>query len=321
MSTRSDWPRHGVSQDTISAEDTEGLEVKNVTITEVRSFSDGNAGWEVTTDDYHSFGVTFPDFSDMEPPQVGDRMRVWLVQWSIITGIALRGRVIRFKTYDEHYAEVKARTREKEIAEEEAWKSGGKEEFTERLQALPIDFQRRIQKYMVANPEWGWRFGRYEMFVCEQAVKMALGAKEIVDEDGTLLGQARMFWEQKIAEGAAEEVPPTDALAVLTWWRALGSAEFGYDTERMDELIGYARNEHSANTFRAAFQLAVIWLRPGPAAESGGPGVFRLCGAFARVAGSDVLGDPVDEAEMQARWREVVGEDGPELPVAEESWT
>lgn len=46
-------------------------------------------------------------------------------------------------------------------------------DWDRRVAALPAAFQKRIDKFRTNNPDFRWKYEKYELFVCEEAVKLA----------------------------------------------------------------------------------------------------------------------------------------------------
>jgi hypothetical protein len=273
-------------------------EAKDLIIKSAEEYTSGG-GWTITTEDSTGFGM--PDVPGIEPPEKGDRVRLYTVHGSLILGMALRGTVVFFNTPEEHYAAQEEENRQKDLAKALEWERGGKAEFEERVAALPIEFRRRIAKYM-RDPSWGWKFGGYELFCCEQAAVFGRAAMEAAKGD---ISEAEEYWQGKVDAGL--EKPPIPELIWLTWWNALGSAEFNYSPEakqKRRDLMPDLSDDHSGNTYDFAYALALVWLRPEPEAESGGAGVFKMAGAMAPLVGSERYGDPMTEEALEEAWEE-----------------
>ena len=116
--------------------------------------------------------------SQAPAPKVGDTIRLfgrgfgWRVRGcALVRG----GEIVALYLYrtqaedgDEHAAEVE-RSRARKRSEWEDKKS----ETVARIAALPKPFQERIEFFM-RNQDWGWEYGPYELFCCEEAVKIAI---------------------------------------------------------------------------------------------------------------------------------------------------
>lgn len=294
MTDKTELPRCGVPEDTVG----EGEQYQDLIVEEAKgSVEDG--GWTISTTTSTGFGM--PAAEGIDPPVKDDRVRLWTYNGSYILGMALRGTVVFYRTREEHRAKLDKQTEERRAEEKAVYEEEGKEKLEARIAALPIDFQRRIEKYLMVNPDWGWEHGSYEVFCCEQAALLGERAKAVVAEGDT--EDAEEYWADKVKEG--KEMPPTPELRWLTWWSALASAEFDYDDAllaRRKTLMPGFSDEHSGNTYDFAYKLALIWLRSEPEGESGAEGVFRLAGALSPLVGSDSYGDPKDDEELAARW-------------------
>jgi hypothetical protein len=81
----------------------------------------------------------------------------------------------RYQTAEEkrasHLASVEESNKKKQV--EWAEKSG---ETARRIADLPEPFRARFEWFM-RRPEWGWNFGLYELFCCEEAFKIVRGLR------------------------------------------------------------------------------------------------------------------------------------------------
>jgi hypothetical protein len=77
----------------------------------------------------------------------------------------------RYQTNEEekaaHRLEVEASNKKKQVE----WAASAEKTAT-RVRALPEPFRQRFEFFM-RKADWGWDFGPYELFVCEEAVKIA----------------------------------------------------------------------------------------------------------------------------------------------------
>ncbi|KKM97312.1 hypothetical protein LCGC14_1169340 [marine sediment metagenome] len=137
----------------------------------------------------------------------------------LIRGIFLNGRKVRYLTSEEqdeknHQDSLLSKEEKRQEFEK------GKGDYFERIGLLPEQFQRRIAKFQITNPDFDWDFGSYELFCCEQAVVIAETLKRV-----TILEA----WKDKPFEEQRMECP---------------------------ELS----DDHSGNTFGMAVRLAHWWL-------------------------------------------------------------
>jgi hypothetical protein len=90
------------------------------------------------------------------------------------------------------------------------------EETQQRIKAMPEPFRKRFEFFM-RRPEWGWNFGPYELFSCEEAIKIAAA------------------------------LPDAKAIEAFS--------KLSYDEQKL-KLPGLAYGQHSGNTFAIACKLA-----------------------------------------------------------------
>lgn len=93
-----------------------------------------------------------------------------------------------------------------------------------RIERMPLLFQDRIKRFML-NPAWGPEFGPYEMFVCEEAIKIATVASKV--------GESKKFIDK--------------------------FSKANVETQKL--LVPLEYEEHSGNTFGAAVMLARIAIK------------------------------------------------------------
>jgi hypothetical protein len=226
----------------------------------------------------------------VEPPEVGDRVRLWSYRGSMILGMALRGTVLFYRTEEENQAQLAAEGEEREAKEKKEWEDHGKAELQARYEKLPEAFRHRLDKYRNGpNKSFGWQYESYEMFCCEQAVVYAEQAKKVVSVAMGDTAEVAAYYEGK----GEKSTPPTPELRWLFWWNALNSVEYDYDYERQTALMPGMSGDHSGNTHGTAFQLAVIWLSPEEGL--GDEGVVKRFGALAPLVGSETYGDSMPE--------------------------
>jgi len=146
-------------------------EYKESLIADVEKHSDGS--WSVNLDDGW-LGV--PKESPIEP-----RKGMTALCYGKGFGFRVRGLVIDsvevwYRTKAEEKRCLKEQIRKGEL-ERRAEAEKNREGVDRRVAALPKCFRERIQKFRDNNPDFRWRYEGYELFVCEEAVKIALIAK------------------------------------------------------------------------------------------------------------------------------------------------
>jgi hypothetical protein len=162
-------------------------------------------------------------------PSVGDVLRLY---GRVNLGGCVRGMVdlskggepvaYYYKTKNEEAVVKEERSRSLAAEKRKQW-GDALPETQRRVVALPPEFQKRIMFFM-ENPDWGWEFGLYELFCCEQALLISNHCQE--------------------GGGSVEE----------------RIAEFTKDTEKQKEILGAGYEQHSGNTFGMACRLAAIYL-------------------------------------------------------------
>ena len=140
-------------------------EFKEYTLTRVEH---NESGWTI----YHGACAFYcPDVGIT--PKVGDRAQFYGRGIGCpVRGLFLNGQRIFYRTAHEeeqrHRKEVDA-AHDKARADELQHRG----EWAERWTALPEVFRLRRDGFLMCNPTWAWQFQPYELFVCEEAWKIA----------------------------------------------------------------------------------------------------------------------------------------------------
>lgn len=167
---------------------------------------------------------------DLRSPEPGDTLRLFGRGFGyVVRGIGLMegsgpwlyGRprklagLYRYQTAAEEDASRIAALEEGIKKKQAEWTEKAKE-TARRVADMPVPFRQRFEFFM-RQPEWGWNFGSYELFCCEEAVKISWA---LHDKDAIAAFSRMTLPKQK---------------------------------ERVPDL---AYEEHSGNTFGAACKLA-----------------------------------------------------------------
>lgn len=304
-----EFPRSGQPEDTI-----DNPQFEDLIITEVKNREEDGMSWYTISCESSGFGM--PKVDGVDPPEVGDRVRMWNYRGMMILGMALRGTVVYYRTEEENQARLEAEAQEKEAKDKAEWEATGQAELQARYEALPEAFQHRIDKYRRNNPRFGWRFEAYEMTCCEQAAIYAAmaeaqtrnideetdekiaehfkeraieRARELLKEQGKDMAEEAVSDLEAVMDQARKEAIPEEAeVRWLLWWKSLSG-------EESRALMPEYDDELSGNMFGCACNLAMLWLVHGEEA------VVRQYGALAPLVGSDEYGDsPMPGSEAYA---------------------
>lgn len=193
-----------------------------------------DGGWSIDFKEGASFWV--PGEPGIEP-KAGMTARLYGKGFGfVVRGLDLDGREVFYRTADEEerrYRKEVAAQKHKQADEFER----DKDEYMARVAALPVPFQRRIEKFTRTKGDSWWPdFGPYELFCCEQAWLYA----RILKTPG------------KVKEMANARHADQKALLL---------AACTTDDDR--KAIEQAFAEHSGNTFAFACRLAV-WFTQRP---------------------------------------------------------
>jgi hypothetical protein len=113
----------------------------------------------------------------LRAPKAGDVLRLFGRGFGyVVRGIGLleRGKLVgiyRYQTASEEEAAHKKSVLDSDKKKQDEWTAKA-EETAKRIAALPEPFRQRFEFFM-RDPDWGWDFGFYELFCCEEAVKIA----------------------------------------------------------------------------------------------------------------------------------------------------
>jgi len=132
---------------------------------------------EVETDDeYYTISTDSGTFSLLRSygaePKEGDSIIIHTVNGSKVRGVDINGKRIFYKTDEDLESERKKwLDKEKERKEKEFEKN--KEKMDKEFKNLPLCFQLRIRRFRRGNERFRIEFEPYELFVCNEAVKIA----------------------------------------------------------------------------------------------------------------------------------------------------
>lgn len=192
------------------------FEYTDYKIKEVNQF-ENEIYFSVLTDSGFAFFVE--NKNNYTLPQVGDNIRVFgkgQIGYPI-RGALSNGNLYFYLTPEQVEENHKKYLKNIKEEKERKW-SENKESFYERLNKLPVQFKERIQFFM-RNENWAKEFGEYELFVCEEALKIFDKLKE---ESEIARFQGLLFKDQR-------------------------------------ELIPELSEDHSGNTFGAAICFAIAY--------------------------------------------------------------
>jgi hypothetical protein len=140
-------------------------EFEAATIKEVR---DSSTYWSIATTNSYCFSL---EKKHGVEPKVGDKIRVYGTFGHPIRGVVVNGVVAFYRTageQDEINRQAAQKMREDKLREYEAKKG----EIEAAVAAFPPEFQARIARFWRNNPTF-WEFLPYELFCCQEAVKIA----------------------------------------------------------------------------------------------------------------------------------------------------
>lgn len=153
-------------------------EYRATTVIGVRD--EGESGWSITDADGWSFWI--PKDKDVEP-KVGQVARFYGRGIGyIVRGLTLDGQVVFYRTDEEQHEKQRQEKEEQDVKSRTSY-AEHRTTLDARIAALPGPFQQRLHRFRSTSPDWGWQHEEYELFSCEEAVKIAsLGSLDALKE-------------------------------------------------------------------------------------------------------------------------------------------
>lgn len=173
-------------------------------LTHVEQYDEGK--YEIGFDGLSGI-ITSPDVE----PKVGDTFTYWGSYFGPRRGFAINGTVVQYMTKEEQQLKWEEETRQRN--------EQSKREFAEKLEDhnrrignLPDEFRERIYGFRSTSPDWGWNYESYELFCCEEAVRLAehFKTKEALEA----------FWKKDYEE-QQKEFEASDDHSGNTWGTSL----------------------------------------------------------------------------------------------------
>lgn len=128
----------------------------------------GNNEYEVSFDRGLCGSIVSPDIE----PKVGDEFTYWGSYFGPRRGFAINSVVVQYMTQDEQRAQWDEENRQRDKEAQEAF-AASLDDHNRRIHELPVEFQTRLHEFREASPDWGWNYEAYELFCCEEAVRLA----------------------------------------------------------------------------------------------------------------------------------------------------
>jgi hypothetical protein len=189
-------------------------------------------------------------------PKVGDALSQCGSFGRPIRGVIINGALVYYRTEAQEAEKHRAWVEEQKAERLRKFEETGRAEMDAKYAALPPIFQARIDKFRHNNPDFRVEYEEYEMFCCEEAVKLAehLRTPEAMAHYVSLarsetFGADRARWDREWEEQKA-----------------------------IDKAAGIASG-HSGNTHGMMVHLAHLYINAPD-------GVRRMHGALAPLVGS-----------------------------------
>jgi hypothetical protein len=178
--------------------------------------------------DKNSFEVTssmgwslwVPNKKHLPLPGIGERGKCFGKGHGFpIRGLQCGERVYFYST-EKQFEKDRLKQIDKDKEKRKAKFQKGRKKFDARVKALPKEFQERMARFM-KRKDWDWEFGDYELFVCEDAVKLARSCNMSIKELKKFykLGhEAQMKIAEKAGVRVGDHSGNTYAMAVNLAW-------------------------------------------------------------------------------------------------------
>lgn len=188
-------------------------------------------------------------------PKEGDAIKLCGSLGRPIRGVIVNAAWIFYRTEAQEAEKRRAWVADEQAKRRREFEETGRAKLDAQYAALPPIFQARIDKFRHSNPDFRWEYESYEMFCCEEAVKLA------------------------------EHLRTPEAMAHYV---SLARSETFKDRERWDreweeqkaiDLAAGISRDHSGNTHGAMVALANLYINAPD-------GVRLMHGALAPLVGS-----------------------------------
>lgn len=126
-------------------------------------------------------------------PKVGDKVALYTVNVSTVRGVDINNEKIFYKTDAELEAERNEWLINYEKEKQETFEKN-KAQLDADYESLPENFKQRIDRFRKNNPKFRVDFESYEMFCCQEALKIAAVCKTTTD----IAAFHDLKWEQQI---------------------------------------------------------------------------------------------------------------------------
>lgn len=143
--------------------------------TTVDKVEGGPGNWTLHLSEGFCFGGIPDDWTGT--PKVGAKARFYGKGFGFpVRGLDLDGQEVYYKTPEEQEEEHRKLVADKEREDFDRFQRN-KSATDKRVAALPKVFRDRLDKFRGNNPDFRWKYEEYELFTCEEAVKIAVHCK------------------------------------------------------------------------------------------------------------------------------------------------
>jgi hypothetical protein len=155
-------------------------------------------GWGITRENGWCFYV--PAHSLIEP-KVGMMARFYGrgIGYTV-RGLDLDGIQVFYRTPEQQREKDQADLLESERKQKAEFERA-RESMDRRVDTLPRVFRERIEKFRKNNPDFRWKYEGYELFVCEEAIKIAAWCKTT----DAIKAFHKLLWEEQKKAGVSDD--------------------------------------------------------------------------------------------------------------------
>jgi len=140
----------------------------------ITKVSKSDNGYEISSD----IGFMFFDNPTIVP-EVGMEIKYYGKGFGYaVRGVVINGVIIYYRTPEENEKDFRAYLEEEKKKKEQKFQDN-KIELDKRFDKLPESLRKRIERFRANNPDFRKEYEDYELFCCEEAVKIANSLKTV----------------------------------------------------------------------------------------------------------------------------------------------
>lgn len=226
----------------------DGYEVEVAPIEKVEFTDDGTCHITRGEPGWGTFSISADELDGFRP-QVGDAVVVYSQGFSKIRGIAIDGRVFRYRTPTQAEADHEQWKKNYRLEQLERYIADG-DALKARADALPLPLRLRMARFAAEGGVEFWiEDAGYEMYALEGCA--------------ALLRKVAKLGYINSVDAPADGPDAAGAVQWINGWWEINSAKYNYDYKRQMEMVPDFGDGHSGNTAGAAYSFAIHLLEGG----------------------------------------------------------